>query len=263
MSLELLLAEVAFASYLESDEVSAQIKDRTPLTKVDFFSIEGCEGVVGSNEDLLVVAFRGTDPKSLLDLMTDINIGQVRVNYGAVHLGAYTYFKKVETLLFDLIRDHHDNSQDIAACGHSLGGMIARIFCCEYDEIQSHKKSIKMLADFGCPNTGDAYFDAKLDSAVETSLHFVNNCDFFARKPSQRLARYLGLDYTSPRDVHYFSFTGRLITNPSKLFKFVDRLRGQLSSLYSHLKEWSFPTPAGLKKHSMYRNLQRMRRAFK
>jgi pimeloyl-ACP methyl ester carboxylesterase len=106
--------------------------------------------------DMLVLAFRGTEPKRLADLRTDLNLAMTTVKGDTdeeprVHSGFLNAFLPVRDRINEVIRAHSD--LPVFVTGHSLGGALA-VVATRYIA----NRSEGACYTFGAPRIGNEMF---------------------------------------------------------------------------------------------------------
>ena len=172
----LLCAEISEAVY-DDDGLSARLAElgfpsATPV------SHESLNAVVCSNDDMVVVSFRGTD--DLQDWIVNANLAASKVSDGTVHEG----FRKGTTALYDrvlaAVRDHRGDNKPVYVTGHSLGGAMSVLFC--YEALVRKDLKIHSLITFGQPLVLGRSVAGKLNELLGTSYRrFVNGKDIVTR----------------------------------------------------------------------------------
>ncbi len=186
MELNLLCAELSRLSYASPDIA------RPSLARIGFtlgawiggeslgqrVSTRGADGFVATSEEhqVTIVAFRGTEPDRLEDLISDVNTLQSPWGDGArVHSG----FLKTFNAVCEPLRTALANTRpQLILTGHSLGAALATLAAAEYRERRP------VLITFGSPRAGDERFRAILDGL--DVRRFVHCCDLVPRVPPAR-----------------------------------------------------------------------------
>ncbi len=135
------------------------------------------------NKKQVVVAWRGTEPGRIQDIITDGTFRPVPcpelVNEGKVHKGfydAYNLSKNKSKTQFNFLNDLSQTRQ-LFVCGHSLGGALSLIFSTEMADNKP------LLYTYGMPRT----FTTKAISLLSSLTHYrhVNDADTVTSIPPQ------------------------------------------------------------------------------
>lgn len=206
------LIEAATLVYADATFVQAQLQ-KAGLTLANFFDHKGTQCLVATNDNFVIVAFRGTEvsprrgehdaPRGIpdfrnifTDLSTDARFKLTDFASGAqVHGG----FKAA----LDDVWEAHDGSEGLKAhllrlngdgrartvwfTGHSLGGALATLAVarCGMQGLDVHG-----LYTFGSPLVGDSGFSKFFGDVLANKFHiehyrFVNNQDFITTVPPE------------------------------------------------------------------------------
>ena len=182
-----LLAQVCALVYESEEKIGAQVETWNRNTQaleleVEVVDVESDRFLVLTNEDFLILAFRGSE--NLGNLLTDIDIilsPYENIEKLQVHEGFYTSVLQMRPLLGEVLRKYRKPNQTLHITGHSLGGAQAVLSGFLVPEISTFAN----LTTFGCPKIGDAnliaFFNESLDSSPTTKrsrlFRFVNKYD--------------------------------------------------------------------------------------
>ena len=239
----LFLAKCAQLAYQPPEAIHTQMM-KWGIPHVAFFDRQGTQAFVLGHDDFIVVAFRGTEPRSLKDWMTDKQIIRKRGPYGKVHRG---FLKSVNTVWNDIqnaIMSFQDKGQSLWFTGHSLGAALATLAVAKMGE---DAKPVHGLYTFGQPRVGGKTFarNFNLDFKAQT-FRFVNNSDIVTRVPR----RVLG--YRDVGQVLYFDSAGMLHDDVHWWNQFLDRIKG-------HVDDLGKVGTDGLKDHSMVKYVKNLK----
>jgi triacylglycerol lipase len=224
------LIEASTLAYSE-EEFAREKFVQAGLTEVKFFSGSGTQCYVTSNEDFVIVAFRGTEIRLrkgrtdfqniVADIMTDSDILLVPSGQGGkVHEGFKKALDEVweERGLRQYICSKDNGHRTIWFTGHSLGAALATLAADRYGNVRG-------LYTFGSPRVGDEPF--KNDFYINT-YRIVNNNDIVARVPPEGLYRHVG-------NLKYIDENGILHDNPSRWETLTHGILGRISHIFNSL----------------------------
>src|SRR5262245_10265394 len=117
------LAESALLSYWNPPEAITRYK-RAGLA-AEFVEKRDTQAYVASNDTAVMVSFRGTQPGSIGDIVSDGRVGLVPWTQGSVHAG----FKEALELVWPAIAStlNAAGSRSVWFSGHSLGAALATL----------------------------------------------------------------------------------------------------------------------------------------
>ena len=175
------MAKLAALAYLDGKEAKPRMKE-LGYTGHKFFEKGGaqCHAVWNKNE--YVLAFRGTEPSELSDVLADLNaIPRGAMTHGLVHSG----FRGECDKLWNPIMKHWggDNGKTkghqgkkIYITGHSLGAAMATIATSRLEEAVK----VEQLTTFGSPRVGTRKFVKHISTP---HMRYVNNNDIVTKVP--------------------------------------------------------------------------------
>jgi triacylglycerol lipase len=189
------LADASFLVYGDADFIEQAI-ELSPLPaqgfRLDWLGTrDDNRGMVLSNDDALVVVFRGTrlQVHTLLDAAEVVMLNQddlwidsqfLPVVYragGKVHAGFLKALAEISGKL-DEIAAARQPGQRVWLTGHSLGGALATLAAAHLGA-----SAIQGVYTYGCPRVGDAAFAGVLP--VDTHVRFVHRDDWVPTVPPE------------------------------------------------------------------------------
>ena len=210
------LAKVAYLTQADSKPAVHELG----YTKSVLVDHKGAECLIVENSERVVLAFRGTEPAKLNDVLADLKlIKHTAMAGGKVHGG---FKKEVDDLWMHVVKDVEDNRQikkprEINLCGHSLGAAMATIAATRLNG------DVKALYTFGSPRVGGPLFIKNIKCP---HMRFQNNNDIVTRMPPA----FLGFRHHG--DMIYFNKDGLVTKGPTM----EDFFLGVLNSW----KRWKF-----------------------
>ena len=191
------------------------IKHGYILKSLKFFSRGGAQAYgMETKTGEIVIVFRGTEPTQLSDIIADLkawpSFSETR---GKVHGGFKDELNKIEDLILEWMPSKKDKT--VICTGHSLGAAMASIFAARL-----HSRDIDAkLYTFGSPRVGDKIWAKKFENI--DAYRFVNNNDIVCRVPTDFYYEHVG-------EVHYFSYSGKVMINVGAWARFKDRIKSRL-----------------------------------
>jgi triacylglycerol lipase len=204
-----------------------------------FFSRRGTQGFVAGNDELILVAFRGTEPKALRDWMDDVKIKKVPGKGGGhVHRGFKGALERVSTDMAEAVRRFRDRGQPVFVTGHSLGAALAGLAVAAS---KTEKIEIAGVYTYGMPRVGNRIFAKRFKKAYgRRTFRVVNNNDTVTRVPPRSFG------YKHVGTVKYLNAEGELETGENAWKRFLVRVKGQVKG---RIADFLKPGPDGFKDH--------------
>lgn len=221
------LIEASTLVYSEEDFVRKNFQ-KAGLEVVKYFSGKSTQCFVANNDDIAIVAFRGSQlPKPgkdndfleiFNDWMANFDFLPVEWNQGGkVHKG----FKEAVDEVWDELSDYLTNEQQnrkIWITGHSLGAALATLSADRYANVQG-------LYTFGSPRVGDIDFK---NNFLANSYRFVNNNDVVTTVPPGGLYSHAG-------QLRYIDPDGLIHDNLSRLERFSFDVQGKFKNIFTSI----------------------------
>ncbi len=243
------LALASNLAYKDENEIK-EVTTQWGFEDFRFFSAsDDTQGFIISNDDSIIVSFRGTEPTKIEDWITDLKVSKVDGPLeGEVHDGFYSalanVWQKVERTI---ARFRNKGTKSLWFTGHSLGAAIAALAVAKLiDEGQP----VDGLYTYGQPRVGNRRFARNFNFEFkECAFRFVNNNDVVTRvAPRISGYRHMGT-------FKYFTEDGVFMEDISAWNRFLDRLKGR----FEDILEWGTD---GIKDHSMDEYVARVKKAL-
>lgn len=227
----LVLADCAKLSY-QSEPIIQEALKAWNFDNFKFFDGKktGTQAYIAGNDNLIIVAFRGTEITKIKDLKTDAKLKLIDGPIGKVHEGFYQGLQDVwgdgtDGGMLAYLKQNL-NKQSVWFCGHSLGAALATLAAAEY--VFNNSGSIDGLYTIGQPRSGNWSFAKAFDKALlGKSFRFINNNDIVTRVPLPGLI----FRYTHIGNALYIDSQGKLNDSVSIWKKGWDMFRGALDDL--------------------------------
>ena len=174
------LALLSKTAYEKDDELMGFVATGMGFTSCQSFNRANSAAHALVADDVVVIAFRGTEFNSLADWKTDAYIRFFKDPFlGNVHTG---FNKAYEDLRGDVEKVLQQSAgKTIWVTGHSLGGAMA-VICAT--RIKQERLGQPRIVTFGQPRVGDKAVATWIDRAFPNSYQrFVNDNDVVARLP--------------------------------------------------------------------------------
>ena len=224
-----LCAEMSRLAYVKDERLLAQYLGRAGFRQ-DLalgYGSRGTQVFIASKQDnnLAVVAFRGTELDDPSDLFTDANFvltpwaDDSGGSLGQVHKGFAKALENNDILgKVRICLDSMVPSTRVLLTGHSLGAAIATLAASRMPS--SH------LYTFGSCRVGNASFARAMQSVSHT--RFVDCCDLATRVPPEEFS------YVHVGSLWYVDRNGQLLESPTEDAIKVDRLKAEAWYLVHH-----------------------------
>ena len=236
-----LCAELSRLAYFKDrDEVKAACEAHK-LGDPCFFDDDDVTGtqafaVCGKGEQAGFIAFRGTQPKSLKDILADTRFKlDAWRGGGRVHTGfAWAYDGRKTAGVSSQIRAWLQEmraqgwSGKLYVTGHSLGAALATLAA------QADFPDASLII-FGSPRVGDALFAARLKQ--RNVQRYVNCCDLVTNLVIQDL-----IGYQNIAGERYIDRNGQQSSSTSPITIAADRLRAAALYPLHSLRPWNVPS---------------------
>ncbi len=245
------MARAAELAYEDREQVKAKVTE-WGFEKFEFFDSNETQAFIAGKDDMILVSFRGTEPKKVQDLFTDAQLFKAPGPGGRVHFG---FLKAVEHVMegvhwkikefkdFFIQRlgdDHSKLPPALWFTGHSLGAALATLAVAKLRIEKEHQEEpIHGLYTFGSPRVGNPDFADKFNSNFKDhAFRMVHNNDVVTRVPLRAHSyRHVGQFW-------YLDTDGELENDPGWWSLKLDRIKGRIEDLGKI-------GPDGLKDHSM------------
>ena len=173
------LARMCKLSYASEAEINAALSE-WGLPKVSHFRNGSLYACMASDDDTVLIAFRGTDDSK--DWLVNADATPQPVRHGMVHRGFYQGMKTLYPEMVAAAADHGAENKHLWITGHSLGGALAVAFA--YESLTEGRVKPAGLVTFGQPLFADSALGAYVsDQLGGNYVRFVNERDVVTRVP--------------------------------------------------------------------------------
>lgn len=169
------LADAALLTYW--DEVRAKNIFVQAGFEVEFVRAGSTDCYVAWRDNVVIVAFRGTQPDEWRDMLTDVKIRLVPWHAGKVHRGFKEAFDGIWPTLEPKLLQHRSVGRTVWFCGHSLGAALAVLAADRFVDTRG-------VCTIGCPRVGNAAFAHAFGRRLAgKSRRYVNRHDVVTHVP--------------------------------------------------------------------------------
>lgn len=224
------MAKAAEIAYLDEKEAKEKFKN-LGYPNHQFWDIDGAQvhavwvNSTKNSKGVYILAFRGTEPDELSDIMADLNAFPDRgVSGGWVHNGFQNELEKV----WEQIKIHKSSHKDdcyFFITGHSLGGAMATLAASRFNLIDK----VDCLYTYGSPRVGTRSF---IKSCKFVHYRHKNNNDLVTTVP------LFLMGYKHHGTLRYINFYGN-IRNLTFWQIIKDRWRGWRSGILDGMLDHS------------------------
>jgi triacylglycerol lipase len=173
-------AEAAHCAYNQPEEIVAQAA-RWNYPHFRFLEKGNTQAYLIANDQRIVLIFRGTEPTSPKDWLTNTKLPLTEALGGKVHEGFWQDWQEVKDLVLEQVTRLRDRHQELWITGHSLGGSLATLAALT---LVTQDQSVQGVYTFGAPRVGDADFAANYNQQLQAkTLRLVNHRDMVPRVP--------------------------------------------------------------------------------
>ncbi len=223
------------AVYFHGEALERKLKEHRPtqygILEFDNDGAEGC--AFRYDRETVYVAFRGTEPTELSDILADIKAWPTESDTeGSVHAGFKGHLDKIYEDVHKYVygRAVSKKRDTLVITGHSLGAAMATIFA---SRIRQSGYKVELYT-YGSPRVGTTSWADQFKDIP--SFRFVNNNDIVCQVPPFGLYHHVG-------QLHYMDYAGKILTDSTYWQRTWDKLRSTarawsklqlFDSLYDH-----------------------------
>ncbi len=224
------LIEIATLVY-DEEEYANEAFQKAGFSEARYFTGKSTQCSVVSNNNFLVVAFRGTESRKregqddIRDIVEDIRVdADIRLissgKKGKVHRGFSDALDEVWQDLNVYVKGLQNEGRNVWLTGHSLGAALATLAAYRYEDVQG-------LYTFGSPRVGDEEFAR--DFRVP-AYRFENNNDIVCKVPPP----LPGL-YAHTGELKYIDADGKIQGDMSPWERWTDAVEGRFENTMNSL----------------------------
>src|SRR6056300_961853 len=189
------MAKFASIAYLDAPEANKHFAN-AGFTNTEFWDVDGAQCHAIWDDEVYILAFRGTEPDEMSDVLADLNAFPDKgVSGGWVHNGFQNELEKV----WDQIKAHREEhkAKKLFITGHSLGGAMATLAASRFNLIDK----VECLFTYGSPRVGTRSF---VKSCKFPHYRHKNNNDLVTTVPLALMG------YKHHGTLRYINFYGKI-----------------------------------------------------
>ena len=218
------LGRAALLAYHDAATVGAAVA-AWGLTEFRHFDRLETQAFIAGNDDLLILAFRGTTV--LLDWISDADVDLIGGPAGRIHEGFSMALSFVWMDIWNYIKERR-NGRAIWVTGHSLGAALATLAVAKLR--LERDEAVNGLYTFGAPRAGDLEFARVFDLDFgQQTFRYVNDQDIVSRVPLRLM------QYSHVGTFHWFDEDGVQVQDASWWDIVTNRIREPIDQLIPRL----------------------------
>lgn len=202
----LTLAEASELAYKSQAEYEKILKEQWGFSDVYPLDKNETQGFIAKKDNMILIAFRGTEETKNEDIFTDILAYQTKTELGKVHYGFLRALKAVWKDVLTAVKNYQDNNQPVWITGHSLGGALAALATAKLASINACQ-NIGGVYTFGQPRVGDKDFKEKFEKLLPSGAYRVTNF----KDPVTLVPLNINLKIWKKRIIFQYKHAGNLI----------------------------------------------------
>jgi triacylglycerol lipase len=228
-----LLGQAAAVAYRDRSACAAWAgANGFPAGTFDFFDHNDTQGFVAQNDEVILVSFRGTQPRQPMDWFADFDALPAKWGHaaGVVHKGFLNALHAVwgralaggREILPKRLLDR--GNRKVWLTGHSLGGALAEL--CAAQAFFISQVPIQGVYTFGQPRVGNEAFAGAVHAAFGPRIfRFINDRDIVPRVP------LFGMGFRHYGNETFFNHNGERSDQPSSIENMKAALRFAANAL--------------------------------
>lgn len=214
------------------------------------FPLQDTQAYTMAGENMIVTAFRGTEPAQIRDWLTDASTppwpGPARTGY--VHYGFAEALESIHPDVAKALSDLRTGDQTVWFTGHSLGGALAMLAAARLD-LEDPRLAADGVYTFGQPRTCDRLLAAAYDKGLKgRTFRFVHGNDIVPELPPEPA-------FTHVAALRHIDSAGRVQEKSGLVAGLTDRAKGLGAAAFS-------PDGEGIRDHLMRSYLAALEKAL-
>ncbi|MGW1373749.1 lipase family protein [Streptomyces sp. NPDC002446] len=203
------------------------------------FPLEDTQAYTLGGHNMIITAFRGTEPTNLRDWLSDSTTppwpGPGGTGY--IHHGFGEALESIWPQVRAAVDEFRDNGQTVWFTGHSLGGALAMLAGARLHFEEPHVTATGVYT-FGQPRTCDRLLSRAFDTAFTDRMYrFVNNNDIVPQLPPEPAFHHVSA-------LRYIDSKGTIHNTMPVITGLFDRAKGLTADVFA-------PASDGVRDHFM------------
>nr|WP_308296910.1 lipase family protein [Streptomyces sp. ISL-44] len=185
------------------------------------FPLQDTQAYTMACDDMIVTAFRGTEPAQIRDWLSDVTTPPWPgpAGRGFVHYGFGEALQSAFPEVRDTLAEFRDSGQTVWFTGHSLGGALAMLAGARMF-MEEPRLQADGIYTYGQPRTCDRMLAEEHNKAFDQRMYrFVNNNDVVAQLPPEPVYRHVDA-------LRYLDSEGKLRDSMPVVGRLLDRAKG-------------------------------------
>ncbi|MBI5963417.1 MAG: lipase family protein [Chloroflexi bacterium] len=173
---------------------------------VSTFSKGSTQAFLAKNDNLYVLAFRGTEPQKMGDINTDIRAYKLSTQQGRVHAGFQEAYEQVAEEIEKSLMSSESWAWPLYITGHSLGGALATVATQNLEH--KIKSQIAACYTFGSPRVGNVNYERNIKAPFYRIVHSTDIVTLVPNIGYRHVGDTRYLSYCGPESDHFYFYRG-------------------------------------------------------
>jgi triacylglycerol lipase len=174
---------------------------------VSTFSNGSTQAFLAKNDNLFVLAFRGTEPRKIEDINADIRAYKLSTKEGKVHAGFQEAYEQVaDEIEKSFLKSEESWVWPLYITGHSLGGALATV-ATQNLELKI-KSQIAACYTFGSPRVGNMNYERNTKAPFYRVIHSTDIVTLVPNFGYRHIGDSRYLSYCSPTSEKFHFYRG-------------------------------------------------------
>lgn len=203
------MSKLAYIEFETSEEELARLKLNLKsggFELVNTYSRGSTQCFLAKNENIFVLAFRGTELKKIEDIDADIRVYKDSTKEGKVHAGFQEAYEEVSAEIEKTFLDNKNWVWPLYITGHSLGGALATVATQNLEH--TLKSQIAACYTFGSPRVGNNQYERNIKAPFYRIVHSTDIVTLLPNFGYRHVGDARFLSYCSPESDNFTFYRG-------------------------------------------------------